>query len=167
LLIVALTGLALPVVGQMQPPWLHRAAALAHEAAVIVFLIALPHGKLIHLFIRPLQVGAKLVRAASAAPATCRGCGGPLAPAAQIETIETLLAARGFNFAGHQRHCPPCRRRLLAGAQAARLGSDFQPRPAAPRARRSALAAPALHAKSSPSGHASRRPPEEMGASSA
>ncbi|MGH7857786.1 MAG: hypothetical protein ACREQY_10690, partial [Candidatus Binatia bacterium] len=131
LLAVAITGLALPVASRAGGAWLPHAAAIAHEAAVIVLLVALPYGKLLHVFIRPLHLGAELVRARSG-PVACPACGAPTAPAAQLEAIESMLAARGFRFEGHQRSCPGCRRRALATAQARLLGMEFQPRPAAP-----------------------------------
>ncbi len=134
LLAVALTGLALPVAGQFGRPWLFATAALTHEIAVITLLAALPYGKLVHVFIRPLQLGVRLRRAESAAEARCGRCSIPMAPAVQLQGVEGLLAARGFRFAGYQRLCPGCRRRQLATVHAQLLGACFQPRPATCRA---------------------------------
>jgi hypothetical protein len=133
LLAVALTGLALPAVGQVGAPWLLRTAAIAHEATVVALLVALPYGKLIHLFIRPLHLGAQLVRTTSATAAHCKSCNAALAPAVQQTAVEATLLARGFHFAGHQQLCPQCRRRALATAQTELLGAQFQPRPASTR----------------------------------
>ena len=105
LLAVALTGLALPAAASLGPPWF-RIAALLHEATVIALLVALPYGKLIHLFIRPLHLGAQLVRATSTQSAACRNCAAPLAPAVQLRDVEAMLAEHGFRFAGHQQLCP-------------------------------------------------------------
>ena len=135
LLAVALSGLALPAAGRSGLPGLFRAAALVHEVSVVALLLALPFTKLAHLLIRPLHLGAQLVRAPGALRAGCIGCGAPLAPVAQRDAVERLLAARGFRFARHQRRCPTCRRRQVATAQAELLGAQFQPRPAAPAAR--------------------------------
>jgi hypothetical protein len=126
LLAVALTGLALPLSRTM--PGAFHAAALLHELTVAVLLAALPFSKLNHLFIRPLQLGALVVRAPGAARSTCVGCGADLAPRAQAAAVGALLAARGFAFAAHVQHCQPCRRRLVATTQAQLLGADFHPR---------------------------------------
>jgi hypothetical protein len=125
LLAVALSGLALPIAGDIGHRTF-RLAALAHEATVIALLAALPYGKLIHLFIRPLHLGAQLVRA-SAAPVCCPRCGAAMAPAAQMHAIEDLLTTHGFHFAGHQQQCPPCRRKQLASVHTQLLGAHFQP----------------------------------------
>src|SRR5437870_769477 len=127
LLAVAASGLALPAAGRSARPGLFRAAALVHEVCVVALLLALPFTKLAHILIRPLHLGAQLVRAPRAPRAGCTGCGAPLAPVAQRESVERLLAARGFRFALHQRRCPACRRRQVAAAQAELLGAQFQP----------------------------------------
>jgi hypothetical protein len=67
------------------------------------------------------------MRGAGARWAVCGGCGMRLAPVAQLAAVERLLAARGARFAGHQRHCPACRRRQLAAVQAGLLEAHFQP----------------------------------------
>jgi len=126
LLAVALSGLALPLSRPM--PGAFRVAAILHELCVAVLLVALPFSKLGHLFVRPLQLGALVVRAAGESRRACVDCGAALAAAAQLAAVEQVLAARGFAFAGHQRLCPTCRRRLVAAAQARLLGADFQPR---------------------------------------
>ncbi|MBX3025202.1 hypothetical protein KF840_09850 [bacterium] len=132
---VALTGLALPA--SRAVPGAFHVASLLHELTVVVLLVALPFSKLNHLFIRPLQVGALVMRAAGEPRRTCVSCGADLAPAAQAAAVAGLLAERGFAFARHVEHCPPCRRRLVAAAQARMLDADFQPpltgvRPAPP-----------------------------------
>jgi hypothetical protein len=141
LLTVALTGLALPAT--RDHPGAFALAAWAHEIAVIVMLLAVPCSKLGHVLVRPLHLGVRLVRAPDARREVCTACGAPLAPAEQCAAVERLLAARGFRFDGHVRHCPRCRRRALAAAQAAMLGAHFQPplagaRPAPPRGREEA-----------------------------
>ncbi len=125
LLFVALSGLALPA--SRTSPTLFAVASVVHELAVVVLLIALPFSKLGHVLIRPLQLGVRLMHARDAARATCVGCAAVLAPAAQLAAVEKLLAARGAGFADHQRHCPACRRRLLAAAQAHLIGARFHP----------------------------------------
>jgi len=125
LLVVALSGLALPA--SRHSPLAFAIASRLHELAVIVLLVALPFSKLAHVLIRPLQLGARVQNRAEAERAACVGCGTPLAPTAQLAAVEALLAQRGAAFAGHQRHCPPCRRRLVASAQARLLGAPFHP----------------------------------------
>jgi len=126
LLAVALTGLALPLSRTM--PAAFHVASLLHELTVVVLLVALPFSKLNHFFIRPLQLGALVMRAAGEPRQACVGCGAELAPTAQAAAVATLLAARGFAFAAHAEHCPACRRRLVATTQARLMGADFQPR---------------------------------------
>ncbi len=133
LLAVAVSGLALPLAVAIGQPSF-RIAALVHEATVITLLVTLPYGKLIHLFIRPLHLGVRLLRETSTVAAACRGCRTPIAPAAQVRAVEVLLAERGFRFAGHQQLCPPCRRRQLATVHCHLLGAHFQPQPARRRA---------------------------------
>jgi hypothetical protein len=138
LLTVALSGLALPATHAH--PGLFALAVRAHEAAVVVLLLALPCSKLGHVLIRPLQLGARLVRSPEAPRVSCASCGGPFAPAVQRAAVERLLAARGLRFDRSLRECSRCRRRALAAAQAAVLGAHFQPplagaRPAPARSR--------------------------------
>jgi hypothetical protein len=128
LLVVALTGLLLPLAGRLGSPLLMRVAAVAHEASVVVLLIALPFSKLGHLLLRPLALGAQAVRAPDVPRARCVHCEAPVAPAAQQAAVAALLAARGFRFAAHPDACPSCRRRLVASTQAALVGAGFQPR---------------------------------------
>jgi hypothetical protein len=130
LLLVALTGLALPASRGM--PALFPLAAALHELAVIVLLVALPFSKLGHVLIRPLQLGARAVRAPSEAREHCP-CGAVLAPARQSVAVAELLAARGFRCGVHSRLCSACRRRQVAAAQAALVDARFQPRLSTPR----------------------------------
>ncbi len=126
LLGVALTGLALPAAARAGHTYF-RLAAISHEAAVIALLVTLPYGKLIHLFIRPLHIGVRLMRLQSRTLAHCRQCHASLAPAAQLAAVQTLLATRGFGFGAHQQLCPSCRRRQLAAVHSLLLGAHFQP----------------------------------------
>lgn len=118
LLAVALSGLALPAsrgwpAGFLIASWLH-------EALVIVLLVALPFSKLGHVLIRPLQIGARLVRAGEEPWLRCCDCGVRLAPVVQHRAVAAALASPSI--------CPRCRRRRVALAQAALIGGGFQPR---------------------------------------
>jgi hypothetical protein len=124
LLVVALSGLALPA--SRTNALAFAIASRAHELAVIVLLVAMPFSKLAHVLIRPLQLGARVQNRPEAERHVC-ACGTPLAPTAQLAAVEALLAARGARFAGHQQHCPACRRKLVAAAQARLLGAPFHP----------------------------------------
>ena len=121
LLAVALSGLALPA--SRQSPTAFAIASAFHELVVIAMLVSLPFTKLAHVFIRPLQIGVRLVRADDQPRELCVGCGGALAPSAQIAAVEAMLAARGRHTAGHRRHCPACKRRLIAGAHSVELAA--------------------------------------------
>jgi hypothetical protein len=122
LLAVALTGLALPATRGRHD--LFRLAAVAHELTVIAMLVAIPFSKLSHLLVRPLQLGAQVVKRPDAERVACAGCGDPLAPSAQVDAVRALLHARGLAF---QPRCAACRRRQLATTQAGLLGAHFQP----------------------------------------
>jgi hypothetical protein len=125
LLSVAVTGLALPAT--RGHPDVFPVVAVLHELTVVVLLVAMPFSKLGHLLIRPLQLGAQLVRATGEPSAACAGCGAAFAPSAQLASVEALLRARGLAFDAHQRHGPDCRRRRLAATQAGLMGAHFQP----------------------------------------
>jgi len=138
LLAVAATGLALPAT--RDTPAAFRIAALSHEITVVALLVALPFSKLAHVLIRPLHLGAQVVRARGALRSRCIGCDAVLAPTRQVAAVERLLVARGFRFDGHQQRCQACRRRQVASAQATLLDAHFHPpltgaRPAPPRRR--------------------------------
>ncbi len=126
LLAVALTGLALPAA--RAHPRVFDVAAVVHELTVVLLLVSLPFSKLGHVLVRPLQLGARVMRAPGAPAVSCARCGDTFAPAAQLAAVETLLAQHGYRFAGHQATCPACRRLLVAATQATLLGAAFQPR---------------------------------------
>jgi hypothetical protein len=135
LLAVALTGLALPAA--RHAPQAFDVAAAAHEVAVILLLAAIPFSKLHHVLVRPLQIGARLVRAPREQRVACAGCGADLAPATQLAAVQAMLGARGAGLAAHATACPSCRRRRLATAQSALVGAQLHPpllgvRPAPP-----------------------------------
>jgi hypothetical protein len=125
LLAVALTGLALPVTSRRASYELYALAALSHQVAVVLLLALLPYGKLVHLFIRPLQVGVHALRRLAPGRTHCAGCGADLALAAQHAAVTALLAARGLRFAEHARLCPACRRRRVAACHGALVGTGF------------------------------------------
>jgi hypothetical protein len=122
---VAATGLALTVSARWLDGAGYALAAVAHAATVIGLLLYLPFGKLFHVFQRPAQIGVALYRQAGAAgpAARCLRCGGTYASAMQVDDLRTVLAEVGIDQrlerdAHYQEICPPCRRRLIAIAQA-------------------------------------------------
>jgi hypothetical protein len=126
LLFVALTGLALPA--SRNEPTAFAVASRLHELSVLTLLVGLSSTKLSHVFVRPLQIGARLVRSPGAPAGVCVACGEAFAPAAQLAAVAAMLAARGAAFAGHQERCGPCRRRLVAAAQGELVGAWPRPR---------------------------------------
>lgn len=129
LLMVALTGLALPWASRLGALRVFDLMIFAHEACVIFLLAAMPWSKLAHIFGRPLQIGAAELCAPGQPWLSCESCHSPLASVAQLELVEQVLARRGMHFAGVQRVCAPCRRRRLARVQSALSGNRFQPTP--------------------------------------
>ncbi len=126
LLVVAITGLGLTFTAHLENRIYFRLTLISHEIAVCTLLLSFAYGKLIHLFIRPLQLGAQLLRATCTTPLRCESCARELAPPAQLEAVENLLRSKGFKFNRHQRLCPPCRRRQVASVQCAMLEGRFQ-----------------------------------------
>ena len=118
LLAVAATGLALPA--SREHPTAFFVAARVHEISVVALLVALSSSKLAHVLVRPLQIGARIVRSAVGPRAVCVACGGAFASSEQLEAVAAILAA-------DRAHCPPCRRRLVGGAQAMLVGARFHP----------------------------------------
>ncbi len=126
---VSVTGLFLTVSSM----WLHgqfySALNTLHALTGILGLMYLPFGKLFHVFQRPANLGVQLYRAAGdAGPQQhCSECAAPFASTLQMGDLKEILPQVGFDYAlpaggSWQDVCPPCRRRIVMRAQAARVG---------------------------------------------
>ncbi len=100
-----------------------------HALTVILGLMYIPFGKLFHIFQRPANLGVQFYRPAGARgpQQRCGECGRDFASALQIADLKDVLPQVGFDYAlaggaHYQDICPPCRRRLVALAQVARVG---------------------------------------------
>jgi len=118
LLSVAVSGLLL-IPAARAGAWVLPAAQLLHQMTVVALLIALAFSKLIHLFIRPLHLGVRLLRAQMLPMTRCRACSREIVVAAQFAAVQATLVRSGFRFDGYQSLCPLCRRRQVALQQTA------------------------------------------------
>jgi NNP family nitrate/nitrite transporter-like MFS transporter len=122
---ISVTGLALTV----STLWLRGAfygfLSILHAITVIGALLYLPFGKFFHVFQRPAQLGVKLYQDAGARDegAACARCGQRYASRMQIDDLQRILPALGFDYRidGPAQHwtglCPACKRISLATAQ--------------------------------------------------
>jgi hypothetical protein len=132
LFVVAASGLGLTVSAH----WLQGRGfafiSLVHAAAVIIFLVSLPFGKLFHIFQRPLHLGVTSYKrmAQASPPAQCGRCGEPFASQLHVNDLKHVLNELTIDnqldgpVAHYQEICPPCRRRLLALNQGRNVGKD-------------------------------------------
>lgn len=100
-----------------------------HALTVILGLLYIPFGKLFHIFQRPANLGVHFYRdqGARGEQQCCRSCGEPYASVMQITDLADVLPQVGFDYrdssGGHwQQLCPSCRRKMVTGAQVARVG---------------------------------------------
>ncbi|MBV8817770.1 MAG: hypothetical protein JO022_05390 [Acidobacteriaceae bacterium] len=99
--------------------------SILHAITVTGALLFLPFGKFFHIFQRPAQLGVKLYHDARArdAGAHCARCGEQFASRMQIEDLQRVLPALGFDYRvkGRAEHwtalCPACKRAAVAQAQ--------------------------------------------------
>ena len=122
---ISVTGLALTA----STLWLRGAfygfLAILHAITVVGALLYLPFGKFFHIFQRPAQLGVKLYQSAGDRDggATCARCGQRYASRMQIDDLQRVLSALGFDYRieGPAQHwtqlCPGCKRAALATAQ--------------------------------------------------
>lgn len=131
---ISVTGLALTV----SVTWLRGAffgfLAILHAITVIGALLYLPFGKFFHIFQRPAQLGVKLYQDAGERDdgTFCVRCGQRFASRMQIQDLQTVLPALGFDYRierGPAKHwtelCPVCKRVSLATAQL-RIKEDYR-----------------------------------------
>jgi hypothetical protein len=129
---VSVTGLMLTASTLWMGGRFYTFLTTVHALTVILGLMYIPFGKLFHIFQRPASLGVHFYRAAGArgAQQACAECGRDFASAMQVADLKAVLPAVGFDYGlpggrHHQDVCPPCRRRLVALAQTARVGGGF------------------------------------------
>ena len=130
LLVVALTGLALPA-SRRSPGGFRVAALAARGRASSCCWSRLPFSKLGHVLIRPLQLGARAVRAAGRSAGALRRLRRARSrPPRSSAAVAALLArARLRASARTPTAVPPCRRRQRRRRAGARSSAPhFQPR---------------------------------------
>ena len=126
---VSVTGLMLTASTLWMGGRFYTFLTTVHALTVILGLMYIPFGKLFHIFQRPANLGIQFYRDAGAhgPQQRCAECGREFASALQVADLKDVLPQVGFDYAlrgaGHyQDVCPPCRRRLVALAQVARVG---------------------------------------------
>jgi len=122
---ISVTGLALTASTLWLRGSFYGFLAILHAITVIGALLYLPFGKFFHIFQRPAQLGVKLYQAVGDqdAGAACARCGQRYASRMQIDDLQRVLPALGFDYrlegpaATWQGLCPPCKRATIATAQ--------------------------------------------------
>lgn len=128
---VSLTGLMLTASYTWLRGYAYDFIAILHALTVIGTFLWLPFGKFFHIFQRPAQIGVRLAKeiGKTEEPALCRRCGAPFTAQSHVADLIEAEQALGYRYqmAGHgplgavehyQWICPPCRRALVALAQA-------------------------------------------------
>lgn len=128
---VSLSGLLLTVSYTWLKGYGYEFLSLFHAITVIFTLLWLPFGKFFHIFQRPTQVGVEFYKdlARRGEPARCRRCGHPFASLMHVTDLIDVERQLGYRYEvpdspveHYQWICPPCRRALLALAQARLVG---------------------------------------------
>ena len=126
---VSVTGLALTVSSIWLEGRFYAALNTLHAMTVILGLMYLPFGKLFHIFQRPANLGVVYYKTANdyGPQMSCRRCGAAFASVQQVTDLRDVLPRVGFDYSitdgdNYQDTCPPCRRKQIALAQAARVG---------------------------------------------
>lgn len=124
---VSITGLMLTASYTWMQGYAYDFLAILHAITVIFTLLWLPFGKFFHIFQRPAQIGVQFYKdvGRNAAPALCRRCGHPFSSRMHVEDLIAVEQALGYHYEmpgssveHYQWICPPCRRAMLALAQA-------------------------------------------------
>jgi hypothetical protein len=131
---VSVTGLMLTASYTWLKGYAYDFIAIIHAITVIVTFLWLPFGKFFHIFQRPAQIGVRFYKEAGEheEAAHCRRCGHAFTSLAHVEDLIWTEKALGYQYempnspAEHyQWICPPCRRTMMASAQA-RLWSGIR-----------------------------------------
>jgi hypothetical protein len=123
---ISITGLLLTASYTWMKGYAYDFLAIVHAVTVIFTLLWLPFGKFFHIFQRPAQLGVGFYKDAGAReePALCRRCRHPFSSRLHVEDLIQVERELGYHYemSGTIEHyqwiCPPCRRALLALAQA-------------------------------------------------
>ena len=131
---VSVTGLMLTASYTWLKGYAYDFIAILHAITVIATFLWLPFGKFFHIFQRPAQIGVRFYKEVGEheEAAHCRRCGHPFTSRIHVEDLIRTEEALGYNYempnspAEHyQWICPPCRRTMMAAAQA-RLWSGIR-----------------------------------------
>jgi len=133
---VSLTGLLLTASYTWMKGYAYDFLAIIHAVTVIFTLLWLPFGKFFHVFQRPAQMGVSFYKEVGTQeePAKCRRCGAAFTSRMHVDDLIDVQHALGFRFeddgqvAHYQWICPPCRRALVAIAQARSFGRELAAR---------------------------------------
>jgi nitrate reductase gamma subunit len=124
---VSITGLMLTASYTWLKGYGYDFIAILHAITVIATFLWLPFGKFFHIFQRPAQIGVRFYKEVGEREqaAHCRRCGHPFTSRTHVEDLIQTEAALGYHYeipnspVGHyQWICPPCRRAMVAIAQA-------------------------------------------------
>jgi hypothetical protein len=124
---VSLTGLMLTASYTWLKGYAYDFVAMLHAITVIGTFLWLPFGKFFHIFQRPAQIGMRFYKDAGlhTEPAVCRRCGTPFTSRLHAEDLIQTERALGYQYdmpgtpvEHYQWICPPCRRAMVALAQA-------------------------------------------------
>ncbi len=130
---ISVTGLLITFSEELLGGQFWAVFALSHQAAVVLFLIYLPFGKLFHIIQRPASIGVELYRQVSdeAPQRACIVCGEGFASEMHLEDLREVLAQEGFDFQLEeggprlQELCPRCKRVQRHLAYATTLEEPF------------------------------------------
>ncbi len=131
---VSITGLMLTASYTWLKGYAYDFLAILHAITVIVTFLWLPFGKFFHVFQRPAQIGVRFYKEVGEheEAAHCRRCGHAFTSRQHVEDLIYTEKALGYAYEmpnspveHYQWICPPCRRAMLAAAQA-RLWSGIR-----------------------------------------
>jgi hypothetical protein len=129
---VSLTGLLLTASATWMRGYAYDFLAILHAVTVIFTLLWLPFGKFFHIFQRPAQIGVSFYKDVGQRGdhARCRRCGHEFTSRMHVQDLIDVQRELGFRYEAdgplehYQWICPPCRRALVATAQARTFGRE-------------------------------------------
>ncbi len=124
---VSVSGLMLTASYTWLKGYAYDFLAIFHAITVIATFLWLPFGKFFHIFQRPAQIGVRFYKDVGEREevAPCRRCGHPFTSRLHVEDLIETERRLGYRYEmadspveHYQWICPPCRRAMLAAAQA-------------------------------------------------